>query len=88
MAKLEISSEKGASTFTILHSPGLMITFSFRNNSNDLFKKLKQHSCKLNMPSNLNIFLFLILDLHYHEFWTLTYISQIYALLFLQLLGL
>ena len=57
MAKLEISSEKGDSTFTIFHSPGLMITFSFGNNGSNLFKKLKQHSHKLNMPSNLNIFL-------------------------------
>ena len=57
MAKLEISSEKGASTFTILHSPGLRITFSFGNNGSKLFKKLNQHSRKLNIPSNLNMFL-------------------------------
>ena len=56
MAKLEISFVKGASTFTIFHSPGLRITFSFRNNGSNLLKKLKQHSCELNMPSNWNTF--------------------------------
>ena len=39
MAKLEISSEKGASIFTNFCSPGLRITFSFANNGSDLFKK-------------------------------------------------
>ena len=41
MAKLEISSEKGASIFTNFLYPGLRMTFSFGNNGNDLFKKLK-----------------------------------------------
>ena len=49
MAKLEISSVKGASIFTIFHSPGLSITFSFGNIGSNLFKNLKQHSCELNM---------------------------------------
>ena len=57
MAKLEISSVKGASIFTIFHSPGLRITFSFRNIGRDLFKKLKQHSCELNTPYSSNTFL-------------------------------
>ena len=56
MAKLEILSVKGVSTFTIFHSPGLRITFSFGNNGSDLFKKLKQHSRELNTPSNSNTF--------------------------------
>ena len=56
IARLEISSEKGASTFTICHSPGLRITFSFGNNGSDLFKEGKQHSHKLNMPSSSNTF--------------------------------
>ena len=39
IAKLEISSEKGAYIFTIFYSPGLRITFSFGNNDSDLLKK-------------------------------------------------
>ena len=57
MAKLEISSVNGASTFTIFCSPGFIITFSFGNIGNDQFKKLKQHSRELNIPSNSNTFL-------------------------------
>ena len=38
IAKLEISSKKGASIFTIFHSPGLRMNFSFGNNGSDLFK--------------------------------------------------
>ena len=57
IAKLEISSENGASTSTIFCSPGLRITFSFGNMGNDLFKKVKQHSHELNTPSNSNTFL-------------------------------
>ena len=57
MATLEILSVNGASTFTFFSSPGLRITFSFGNMGNDLFRKLKQHSHELNMPSNSNTFL-------------------------------
>ena len=57
MAKLENSSVKGASIFTNFHSPGLRMTFSFRNISRDLFKKLKQNSHELNMPSSSYTFL-------------------------------
>ena len=57
MAKLDISSVNGASTFTIFFSPGLRIIFSFGNMGNDLFKKLKQQSHELNTPSNSNTFL-------------------------------
>ena len=57
MAKLEISSANGASTLTIICSPGLRITFSFGNMGNDLFKKLKQHSYEFNTPSSSNTFL-------------------------------
>ena len=57
MAKLEISSANGAFTFAIFCSSGLRITYSFGNVSNDLFRKLKQHSCELNTPSGSNTFL-------------------------------
>ena len=57
MAKPEISSENGASTFTNLCSFGFNIIFSFGNIGTDLFKKLKQHSHELIMPSNSNTFL-------------------------------
>ena len=57
IAKLEISSVNGASTFTIFCSPGFRNTFSFGNMGNDLFKKLKQHSHELNTPSSSNTFL-------------------------------
>ena len=50
MAKLDISSVNGASTFTIFCSPGLRIIYSFGNIGNDLFKKLKQQSHELNKP--------------------------------------
>ena len=48
MAKLEISSVNSASIFTVFCSNH----FSFGNMGNDLFKKLKQHSHELNIPSS------------------------------------
>ena len=57
IAKLNISSANGASTFTIFCSPSLRITFSLGNMGSNLFKKLKQHSWELNTPSNSNTFL-------------------------------
>ena len=56
IAKLEIMSKKVFLFLTNFHSPGLRITFSFGNNGSDLFKKWKQHSRELNMPSNSNMF--------------------------------
>ena len=44
----------GVSTFTIFCYTGFIIIFSFGNIGNDQFKKLKQHSRELNIPSNLN----------------------------------
>ena len=57
MAKLDISSVNGASTFTIYCSPGLRNIFYFGSMGNDLFKKLKQQSCELHTPSSSNTFL-------------------------------
>ena len=57
MAKLDISSVNGASTFTIFCSPGLRIIFSLGNMGKELFTKLKQQSHELNTPSSSNIFL-------------------------------
>ena len=51
IAKLEISSVNGASIFTIFCSHGFIIIFSLGNIVNDQLKKLKKHSCKLNIPS-------------------------------------
>ena len=56
IAKLGILSG-GASIFTIVHSPGLRITFSFGNNGNDLFKSENSTLVELNTPSNSNMFL-------------------------------
>ena len=57
MAKPEISSENGVSTFTNFCSFGFNIIFSLGNIGTNLFKKLKQHSHELITPSNLNTFL-------------------------------
>ena len=50
MAKPEISSENGASTFISFCSLGFNIIVSFGNIGIDLFKKLKQHSHELITP--------------------------------------
>ena len=57
MAKPEISSKNGTSTFIKFCSFGFNIIFSFGNIGTDLFKKLKQHSHVLITSSNLNTFL-------------------------------
>ena len=57
MAKPEISSENGASTFTNFCYFGFNIIFSFGSIGTNLFKKLKQHSGEFITPSNLNTFL-------------------------------
>ena len=57
IAKPEISSENGTSTFTNFCPFGFNIILSFGNIGTDLFKKIKQHSHKLIAPSSSNIFL-------------------------------
>ena len=57
MAKPEILSENGASSFIYFCSFGFKIIFSFGNIGTNLFKKLKQHSHELITPSNSNTFL-------------------------------
>ena len=57
MAKPEISSKNGASTFVNFCSLGFNIIFSFRSIGSDLFKKIKQHLHELITPSNSNTFL-------------------------------
>ena len=57
IAKPEISSKNGASTFINFCSFGFNIIFSFGNIRTNLFKKLKQHSHELITPSNSNTFL-------------------------------
>ena len=52
MAKPEISSKNGASTFINFCSFGFNIIFSLGNVGTNLFKKLKQHSHELITPSN------------------------------------
>ena len=57
ITKPEISSKNGASIFISFCSFGFNIVSPFRNNSIDLFKKLKQHSHEFITLSNLKTFL-------------------------------
>ena len=57
IARPEILSENGASTFTNFCSFGFNIILSFGSIGTDLFKKVKQHSHDLIVHSSPNIFL-------------------------------
>ena len=57
MAIPDSSSMNGASTFIHFCPLGFNTMFSFGKNGIDLFKKLKQQSHELTIPSGSNIFL-------------------------------
>ena len=57
MANPDISSMNGASMFINFCSSGFNTMHSYGKIGKDLFRKLKQQSCKFMTPSNSNIFL-------------------------------
>ena len=84
IANPKISSMNGALTFTSLCSSGFnIISFSGYIGA-DLFKNSNLQSLEFMTPSSLNTFLFPRLNLHSHEFQTLTYRFRICDHEFLQ----
>ena len=77
IAKPEISSKNGISTFISICSFGFYTISSFGNKGIDLFKKLKQQSCEFITPSSLNTFLIPKTIYMFHVFQILKYILQI-----------